>query len=156
MNIDDKNYHEILQLTEKFVEAVENSDEEAASQLVGGEMKIEFKTPAGSYIEDFDKNRLIKKPILIKPSEAKHIYIKQSEAQVVYEMNGDFHFVESGYYRGIIRQTYSYKKFENNWKLNYLKTEIRRFSGYQLKESLLGLLKCLIRKTVKYKWILKA
>jgi hypothetical protein len=157
MNVDDKNYREILQLIEKFVGAVKNSDKETAAQIADDKMKIEFKTVSGSYIRDFDKNNLNETSILLKPSEVSpYVSIRPNQAQIIYERKSHCHFAESDFQNGFLRQAYSFKQSENHWKLSCVKTEVRRFSRYNLKESLLGLLECLFIKVMKRKWIIKA
>lgn len=155
MNVDDENYREILQLTEEFVEAVRNLDKETASRLVSDEMKLDYRSIKGG-IQGFDKNNLDKIPILAESSDASpQIHISRNEAQVIYERGTYGKFRGSDCRRQFIRQTYLYKKVENSWKLYNLKTEWRKFSGYQIKQSLSNLIEHLIGKVVG-KWILKA
>jgi hypothetical protein len=157
MEYDEAESLEIIRLTEKFIEAIKDSDKKAVEEIAAADLKIEFKTLAGGFIEDFDKNEPAKIHIIIRTSEdVPQIRMRQNEAQVFYERNSHCHFAESDFQNGFIRQVYSYKKTENNWRLTYLKTEVRRFSGYNLKHSFLGLMECLIIKVMRRKWIIKA
>ena len=141
---------EIVHLTEKFIKAVKDSDMKTVSEIADDHLKIECRHFAGSFIEDFDKDGMNKIHILSRVFETMpHVYLGQDKARVVYERKSHFHLQNSDFQNGFIRETYSYKKFENIWKLTYIKTEIRRFSGYQVKESLFGLMECLILKVVR-------
>ncbi|HEY8560231.1 MAG TPA: hypothetical protein VIL74_07630 [Pyrinomonadaceae bacterium] len=143
---------EIVRTTEKFIEAVRDSNAQVVSQLAA-DLKYKFKTPWNVTVEDFGADRTRKPNILVRSLEtAPYVYVKPNKARVVYERKSHFHLLNSDFQNGFMRDTYSYEKVDNNWKLVHLKTEVRRFSGYELKNSLLGLLECLFHKAMKRKW----
>lgn len=156
MNVGDQSCRELLRLTGNFFVAVKDSDKETAERIAGNKMKIEYQTLDGGFVQDFDKDNLDKIPLIINPSEiSPHIHFRQHEARLVYERYSHLHLPKSDFQNGFVRQTYLYKKSENDWKLNRLKTETRRFSRYDLKSSALGFLECMHLKTLKIKWIIK-
>ncbi len=144
---------EIVRLTERFIEAVLALDRETARQIAAEDLKLEFQTVSGGAIENFDENKLEQTFILQKLRERDlRTYINQRRARVVYEEKIHCHLAGSDFQHAFMRQTYFYQSFENEWKLVFLKTEVRRFSGYNLKESLFNLLDCLAGKISRIAW----
>lgn len=144
---------EIVRLTERFSKAVLALDRETVRQIVAKDLKLEFQIVSGGAIEDFDENKLEQTFILQKlPARDLRTYINQRRAKVIYEEKIDCHLAGSDFQHAFMRQTYFYKLFENEWKLVFLKTEVRRFSGYNLKGSLFNLLDCLAGKITRIVW----
>lgn len=141
---------ELVQLTERFVKALEKSDKETVAQIVSNKLKLKAKIVGNSSIHYFDKNNL--EEIFISSyifETLPYFYLYRNRAKIVYEKNTWWNIKETAFQRGFIRHSFFYKKFKNTWKLYYLKQEYNRFSRYNLKDSLDGLFTWIMVKTGK-------
>ena len=153
MEADEVTSGEIIRLTESFAAAVKDADKDSLRRIAADDLKIEFKLLGDGQIRDFDENKLEEISFLRLVSDAApQVLISRTEARLMYEVNSHCHLQDSDFQNGFIRQTYFYRFCENDWKLHYLKTEVRRFSGYNLKESLFGAIECLFVKATKNRW----
>lgn len=137
---DEKVKAELIRLTKNFVEAVNGRDKETAAQIADRRLKHEFRMFGSSSTLDFDSDNLkaVDAYDFLLETEP-YLYPGRRRARVVYEINTDWHMMGTKFQSGFIRQSFFYEKTPDGWKLIYLKSEFRRFSGYNLKKSFDGL-----------------